>query len=173
MTMQRVERINQQWQFAADAMPQLVCLVDREGRLMHANRTLERWNLGEIETVRGVVLHDVMHKRCSDPDCYLRLFWQRTAAALAQGRRARCDVWDPLLKRHFEIRIHMPAHGEGAGSEDFFAVVTIDDVTEWEASGDQSRRAARILSERNEQKPALAERVQSHLLVAQIGRAHV
>jgi PAS domain S-box-containing protein len=167
MKMQTFERIKQQWQFAADSMPQLICLVDGEGRVMHANRTLERWKLGEVETVRGVDLHDVVHKRCSDPGCYLRLFWQRTATALAQDRRARCDVWDPLLKRHFEIRTQMPAHGERAGSEDFFAVVTIDDVTEWEASEDQSRRAAQILNqrvERDEQNLARAERVQSHLL---------
>ena len=49
MNMQMLERIKQQWQFAADSMPQLICLVDREGRVMHANRTLERWGLGEVE----------------------------------------------------------------------------------------------------------------------------
>src|SRR5689334_13108375 len=100
MNVGMLERIKRQWQFAADAMPQLICLVDGEGRVRHANRTLERWNLGEVEGVRGVALHELMHKGCSDQDCYLRLFWRRTAAALAQDRRAECDVWDPLLKRH-------------------------------------------------------------------------
>jgi PAS domain S-box-containing protein len=167
MNIQMLEKIKQQWQFAADSMPQLICLVDRVGRVMHGNRTLERWKLGEVEGVRGVDLHDVVHKRCSDRGCYLRLFWQRTATALAKDRRAECDVWDPLLKRHFEIRTQMPVQEEGADSEDFFAVVTIDDVTESKASEDQSRRAAQILNqrvEREEQKRAEAEKVQSHLL---------
>jgi len=167
MNIRMLERIKQQWQFAADSMPQLICLVDGEGRVMHANRTLERWKLGEVEKVRGVDLHDLVHKRCSDRGCYLRLFWQRTAVALAKDRRAECDVWDPLLKRHFEIRTQMPVQEEGADSEDFFAVVTIDDVTELKASEDQSRRAAQILNqrvEREEQKRVQAEKVQSHLL---------
>jgi PAS domain S-box-containing protein len=167
MNIEMLERIKHQWQFAADSMPQLICLVDRVGRVMHANRTLERWKLGEVEGVRGVDLHDVVHTRCSDPGCYLRLFWRRTATALAKDRRAECDVWDPLLKRHFEIRTQMPVQEEGADSEDCFAVVTIDDVTESKASEDQSRRTTQILNRRvehEEQKRAEAEKVQSHLL---------
>ena len=166
MNVQMLERVKQQWQFAADSMPQLICLVDGEGRVRHVNRTLERWKLGEVERVSGLDLHDVVHKDCSDPGCYLRLLWQQTATALARDRRAECDVWDPLLKRHFEIRTRMPVQEEGAGAEDVFAVVMIDDVTEWKASEDQSKRATQILNERverEEQKRAEAEKVQSHL----------
>jgi PAS domain-containing protein len=50
MNLQTLERIKQQWRFAADSTPQLICRVDRDGRVMHANRTLERWKLGEVET---------------------------------------------------------------------------------------------------------------------------
>jgi PAS domain S-box-containing protein len=134
---------------------------------MHANRTLERWGLGEVGAVSGVDLHELLHRGCADAQCYLRLFWRRSAAALSEERRARCDVWDPLLKRHFEIRIQRPVQAEGAGFEDYFAVVTIDDVSEWKASEDQSGQAARVLSERverAERKRAEAEKVQSHLL---------
>jgi PAS domain S-box-containing protein len=169
MNMQTLERIKQQWLFAADAMPQLICLVSRDGRVIRANRTLERWGLGQVGEVRGAYLHEVLHKRCSDPDCYLRLFGQRTVAALAQDRRAECNAWDPVLERHFEIRTQMPVREPEpeAASEDFFAVVTVDDVTELRSIEDQSRQAAQILNqrvEREEQKRAEAEKVQSHLL---------
>jgi hypothetical protein len=49
MNLRTLEWVKQQWQFAADSMSQLICLVDRTGRVMHANRTLERWGLGEVE----------------------------------------------------------------------------------------------------------------------------
>lgn len=166
MNLQGLEGIKQQWLFAADAMPQLICLVHRDGRVIRTNRTLERWGLGQVGDVRGVYLHDVLHKRCSDPDCYLRLFGQRTVAALARNRRTECDVWDPLLKRHFEIRTQLPVQEGGAEAEDFFAVVTIDDVTELKASEDEARRAAKVLNQRVEreaQKRAESEKVQSHL----------
>jgi PAS domain S-box-containing protein len=166
MNMRMLEKIKRQWQFAADAMPQLICLVDGEGRVMHANRTLERWGLGEVEAVPGLDLHAVMHRDCGDRSCYLKSFWKRSAAALAKCRRAESDVWDPLLKRHLQIRTQMPVREEGPDSEDVFAVVTIDDVTEWKASEDQSRRTAKMLNERverEEEKRAQAEKVQAHL----------
>ena len=144
MHIKTLERIKQQWLFAADSMPQLICLVDSAGRLTHANRTLERWRLGEVEWVKGVDLHDVVHKRCRDGNCYLRQVWRRNAAALARDGHAECSVWDPLLERHFEIRIQMPVQDAGGDTENFFAVVVFDDVTAAKASHDQNLRAAEL-----------------------------
>jgi len=162
-----LEEIKQQWLFAADAMPQLICLVDRDGRIIRANRTLERWELGQVENVRGAYLHRVLHKHCADPDCYLHTLRERTAEALAKDGRAACDVWDPLLERHFSIHIQRPVPQGGAGPEAFFALVSIDDVTELKAGEDQSRRTAQALNrrvEREEQKREQAEKFQAHLL---------
>ncbi|MBI4293726.1 MAG: PAS domain-containing protein, partial [Betaproteobacteria bacterium] len=162
-----LERLKQQWQFVADAMPQLICLVDGEGRVMHANRTLERWGLGKVEAVKGIELHALLHKDCGDRQCYLRLHWQQTMGVLAKERRAERDVWDPVLKRHLAIHTQMPVQGHAGAGEDFFAMVTVDDVTELKAKEDRSRQAARALSERAEseaQKRAEAEKLQWHLL---------
>jgi len=144
MNIRNLERIKQQWLFAADSIPQLICLVDRTGRVMHANRTLEHWRLGEVEWVKDIDLHEVVHKRCIDRSCYLRLLWQRTASERARHGRAECNVWDPLLERHLDIRIQMPVQEKGANSEDFFAAVIFDDVTAAKASEGQFRRAIQI-----------------------------
>ena len=130
MNIEMMEQIKQQWLFAADAMPQLICLIDRGGRIIRANRTLERWGLGQVEEIRGTHLHDALHRHCSDPACYLRLFLQDTAAALARDGRALCSAWDPPLERHFDIRIQMPVQEKGADSQASFAVAAFDDVTE-------------------------------------------
>jgi len=168
MNTQILGRIKRQWQFAADAMPQLICLVDRAGRVLHANRTLKRWRLGEVRWVHGVHLHDLLHPRCGNPCCYLRQFWQRTAAALVRDPRAEHEVWDPVLQKHLQICVQLPERGldQDAAAEDFFAVVAIDDVTEARASEDKTREAAQVLNqriEREKEKLAQAERVQSHL----------
>lgn len=167
MNVVALEEIKQQWLFAADAMPQLICLVDGDWRIIRANRTLERWNLGVVKEVKGARLHDVLHKRCSDPGCYLRNLPQRAAAALARDARAACDAWDPLLMRHFEFRIQKPVQEAGAQAGGFFASVTIDDVTDSKASEDESRKTAQILNQRvecEEQKRVQAEKIQAHLL---------
>jgi PAS domain S-box-containing protein len=167
MNVVALEEIKQQWLFAADSMPQLICLVDRDWCIVRANRTLERWGLGKVKEVRGAYLHDVLHKRCSDPGCEFRLLRQRSAAALARDGRSECDIWDPLLGRHFEIRIQMPVQENGAQADGFFAAVTFDDVTDSKASEDESRKEAQVLNlrvEHEEQKRVQAEKVRSQLL---------
>jgi signal transduction histidine kinase len=167
MNMQTLARIKQQWQLAVDSMPQLICLVDSGGRVVRANRTVERWKLGTVQAVRGLYLHDVLHKACSDPACYLRLIVQRAAAASAEDRRAECNAWDPILKRNFVIRTttHLRAPDQETSSEDFF-VVTVDDVTELRGIEDESSQATQIPSQRVEhevEKRTQAEQVQSRL----------
>lgn len=167
MNLQMLERLKQRWLFAADSMPQLICLVDRAGRVMHVNRTLERWRLGGVEAVKGIDLHDVVHKQCSDRGCYLRLMWQRSTVALERDGRAECNVWDPLLERHFEIRMQLAVPEEGENSDDFFAAVVIDDVSASKARTERSRQAAQILNQRvghEQRKRTQAEKVQSQLL---------
>jgi PAS domain S-box-containing protein len=168
MNMQTLERVNRQWQSAVDAMPQLICLVDGDWRVIRANRAVERWKLGAVEAVRGRCLHDVLHPACGDSACYLRLFGQRAASALAVDGRAECIAWDPVLKRRFVIRSAMPVRvpEEEALSGDFF-VVTVDDVTGLRGVGDESRQPAQITSQRIEhegEKRDQAEQVQSRLL---------
>jgi PAS domain S-box-containing protein len=166
MDIEALEEIKQQWLFAADAMPQFICLIDRDWRVLRANRTIERWALGDVGEVRGAYLHDVLHTHCSDRNCYLRGLRQRSAAALDKDGRAECNVWDPLLERHLDIRVQMPVQEDRPNAEELFAVVVIDDVSELKASEDQSRRTAQILNqrvEREEQKRLQAEKVQSHL----------
>ncbi len=170
MHMRVLERAKQRWEFAADSMPQLICIVDGEGRVLHANRTLERWGLGEVEWVHGVHLHDLLHP-CCDEACYLASFWRDSSESLARRQRAERDVWDPVLAKYLRFRVQLPVDepiGE-AGTDDFFyffAVVSIEDVTSERVKDDKSRRATQILCEQVEQeeaKRAEAERLQSRL----------
>ena len=42
----QVRRAKIQWEDAADSLHQLVCVIDRSGHVLRANRTLEAWGLG-------------------------------------------------------------------------------------------------------------------------------
>lgn len=166
MNIVELEEIKHQWRFAADSVPQLICLVDHDWRVLRANRTVERWDLGQVAEVGGACLHDVLHKHCTDRNCYLAKLRQTTSAALTRDGRASCEVWDPLLGRYLDIRIQMRVSEEREKSEDFFAVLVIDDVTEFKASEDQSRHTAQILNQRiehEERKRLQAENIQSRL----------
>jgi len=172
MNTKSLERAEQQWESAADSMPQFICLLDREGRVIRANRTVERWKLGiDIEAVGGLYLHDVLHRNCDNSRCYLRRFGERAAAALAKGRRANCDAWDPILKRHFLIRARRPILTQQRKNSlsEVFAVVTVDDATEFKAIEKESDELTQALNQRVEHeqgKRTQAELVHSRIIDA-------
>ena len=173
MNMGLLERAKQQWENAADSMPQFICLLDPEGRVIRANRTVERWKLGiDVEDVGGLYLHEVLHRDCDNSRCYLRRFGERAALALARGRRANCDAWDPILNRHFLIRARRPIltqQRKHSSLSEVFAVVTVDDVTEFKVIEKESEKLTRALNqcvEDEQGKRTQAELVHSRIIDA-------
>jgi PAS domain S-box-containing protein len=133
MNIQLLEKAKQQWQSAADLMPQLICLMDGEGRLLHINRTMERWGLGNVTSVKGRALHDILHPGCADPDCYFQRFWHDTTPARLEGRGVEHKVFDPVLDRHFSIRVQPLVwryHSQTRAAEDLHTVVIVDDISD-------------------------------------------
>src|SRR5512138_3463203 len=70
----KVELAKREWETTADSLPQLICLLDEQARLLRVNRTLERWNLGQVTAIHGLDLHSVLHPGCSGIFCYLDRF---------------------------------------------------------------------------------------------------
>ena len=121
-----------QWHMAVDAMPQLVCLLDGEGRLVSANRTLERWGLGDPEGLRGMHIHELLHRNCTEADCYLGRLWQCSKPQLDAHQRWGSDTWDALLGKHLRISVQQPAQeNSSVAPQGFFAVATFSDMSEW------------------------------------------
>ncbi len=123
-----IQRAKQQWQAAVDAMPQLICLLDGAGRVVRANRTIERWGLGDVATLNGSRLHDVLHPGCEAADCYLSLFLDGARAKLASSVRAGLEVLDPLLSRHLSIQVQ-PLLRLSEFDDSPCALVIVDDIT--------------------------------------------
>lgn len=125
---EELENAKRQWEIAADSIPQLICLLDREGRIVLANRTVERWGLGTASAARGHTLHQLLHKECNNPACYLGKFEQQAVDEFSHSRRAQCNAFDAPLGRHFDIRVQPPIRSSQQG--DIFAIVTVDDISE-------------------------------------------
>lgn len=147
-----LERSKQHWQFAADSLPQLICLLDAQGRIVRANSTLQRWGLGDVFTVGGRDLHEALHADCGDADCYLRNFLAWGVTELAAGRHVRCEAFDPVLRRFFAIKAD-PARPElerrdaAIALKDILAVVTFEDVTDLRCPHEQLIRLNKNLGD--------------------------
>lgn len=141
MDVHQLEKTKQQWQAVADALPQLVGLLDADGRLIHINRTVERWGLGSVISVRGRTPHDVLHPDCTDPACYFSHFWQHVMRELAQGRRSEHCAHDPILKRYVTVRAQ-PLQSSAVPNPEIgalYAMVVVDDISDLQ----QAEAAAR------------------------------
>ncbi|MCU0809863.1 MAG: PAS domain S-box protein [Thiobacillaceae bacterium] len=165
-----IEKAKQQWQSAADSMPQLICLMNEEGRLLHINRTLEWWGLGAVSDARGRELHDLLHPGCNDPKCYFKRLWRASTPARRDGRRSEHEAFDALLNRHFVIRIQplLSRNPEQSHSRaDLHSVVIVDDVSDLKQAEAAIRRHNEELTQQvaNEaERRALSEDMQARLL---------
>jgi signal transduction histidine kinase len=70
-TMAAIHRAKREWEQTADALPDVVGLIDRRRRVVRISRALERWALGDVRRVIGRDLHDVFHPACTDASCAL------------------------------------------------------------------------------------------------------
>lgn len=163
-----IEKAKQQWQFVADTIPVLICLVDQDGLIIRSNRTLERWGLGTVATVRGKSLHQTLHPGCSAADCYLPRFERDALADVTLGRRTRLETFDPILDRHLAINVQrVIADDESLGLKEMLAVVSVDDTSELKRSEKNTLQLQETLRERIEQEMAkriAVEDVQTRLL---------
>jgi PAS domain S-box-containing protein len=170
MDLQTLERAKQQWQSAADQMPQLICLMNAAGRLLHVNRTMEWWGLGTVSSARGQELHDVLHPGCADAKCYFRDFWEMATASQRAGRRIEHEVFDPVLERHFAIRVQPLRwhNADAAGAdEDLRMVVVVDDISDLKKTEAGNRRRNEDLVRqvaREAERRALSEEMRARLL---------
>jgi len=142
-TLQLIERAKREWETTVDSLSQLICLLDREGKVLRANRTVTRWGLAQITKVKGKDFHELLHPDCSNPDCYLTSCWTQARDKLAQGQPVECEADDEVLKRtlHIQIRrISTAQAGDQNGATTNFAVAVVNDITARKRTEEELRR---------------------------------
>lgn len=137
----QVERAKQEWEITADSLPQLISLLDEEGHIIRANRTVERWGLASVRTVKGMEAGNLLRPESPDSDNYLKTFLRQSWDKLAEDRSAELEVEDKQLGRYFHIQLHP------------FSVQT---TRQSKASGSY---ATLIIQDKTEQKKAEEERI--------------
>ena len=152
----QVERAKKEWETTADSLPQLICLLDRKGAIIRANRVVENWQLCSIHQVQGRSLHDLLHPHCADANCTLHRFWHTAWPALLSGQShihtKEYEYEDPILGRYLNLQLRpIAALRETAPSQaTSAAIAVIDDITE-------RKQAERALEQRTEQLQARNE----------------
>jgi signal transduction histidine kinase len=127
-----IARAKREWQGIADALPQLVCLLNRNGGVIRANRVVERWGIGQVRDVLGLDLHTLLHRGCEAGDCPLRLALSTAWKELPAAAASEFEIDDPVLAKAIKVELRLmprtPAEKPAALGD--YAVCIASDVTQ-------------------------------------------
>ena len=126
-----IERAKQEWESTADSLSQVICLLNRQGRIIRTNRAIELWNLGQVTEVKGRGIHEFFHPNCTTPDCYLKKFLRNAWEELSHGKPFEREMKDNYLQRDLNIQVRpvsTPPKEKGKPTESF-AVLVASDIT--------------------------------------------
>jgi PAS domain S-box-containing protein len=129
------------WEAALDSLSELVILVDDRMRVVRANRTVERWKLGDVRHVRGRDLHSLLHPRCFETGCYLARQWARLAAGESRG--IDCNALDRQLSRRLQVTMRVVPGAQG-GEHSSRVSIVLRDVGETVDEREVQRRRDRF-----------------------------
>lgn len=131
-SLDHIERAKQEWEITADSLPQLICLLDNEGRIIRANRVVEKWGLGQVTDVKGQKVLELLQPMPDTSVGSWPTFLQQAWSLLAEGHSSEGEIEDTLLKRHFQVQVQPISFQTGRKSKvtDSYAAIIIQDITE-------------------------------------------
>ncbi|MEO8306499.1 MAG: histidine kinase [Pseudomonadota bacterium] len=126
-----IARAKLEWEGTVDALASLVCLLDRDGKIMRTNRVVEDWSLGTVHEVIGLDTHTLLHRDCKNPACDVDAFLRKSLRALLSGTRLPSELRTELGLRNLSLNLRplrVPI-GDRTHKVDTFAVLIANDVT--------------------------------------------
>jgi signal transduction histidine kinase len=132
-----IARAKREWQCIADALPQMVCLLDRNGRVVRANLVVERWLSSPVRDVLGVDLHELLHRHCQTSPCALRTALGGAWDELVRAGSSEFELTDELLGKAVKVEMKLmpgladdPAAGRDPAAGHNYAIFIASDVTQ-------------------------------------------
>jgi PAS domain S-box-containing protein len=123
-----IDRTRREWEATTNAVPQLICLIDPDGVVIHTNRTVETWGLAALHEAASRPLTDLLAVAFEDFAAQLHTTWPRMQRRLSQGGSIEFEGSDTSSGHHFSVQMQPISKGSTDGTT--FAAVTIQDISE-------------------------------------------
>lgn len=133
-----LRRAKEEWERTFDAVPDLIAILDREQRIVRANRAMTQ-RLGEpLEECRGQLCYHCVHGTDRPPGCCPHV------ATLADGQEHTAEVHEPRLNGDFLVTTTplRDAQGRQVGS-----VHVARDITERKLAEDRGRLLSEVTAQ--------------------------
>jgi signal transduction histidine kinase len=116
-----IHRAKLEWEHTADALPEIVGLLDARRRVVRISRAVERWQLGTVRSAIGHDLHSVLHPSCPGLDCALGASLELATIESSRTSKACFEIADSVLKLDLAVVLNAgagDAGDTGGGGED-------------------------------------------------------
>ena len=135
----------QEWERTADALTELVGLVDRDRRVLRINRAVERWSLGTVQEVIGRDVHSVLHPHCPQARCDLNRLLEGAFEKLAVAPSATFEIADPVCEMDLVIVLNTTESFAGTWKS---AALIVSNVTSLRRAEHELKLLNRALEQR-------------------------
>ena len=142
----QIHRAKLEWEHTADALPEIVGLLDSHGSVARISRAVERWKLGSVRDSIGRDLHALLHRGCSDGSCALAGCLDLAARELSRAGHASFEIADPVLG--FDLVLSLDAVPRRPQR----AVFTVRNVTSLRCAERESKALHQTLEQRVERR---------------------
>ena len=144
--MLQIVPVKHQCESTMDNLPQLIVLLDANGKVIRTNLTLEKWNLGKVDEIRGVHVHDMLHPYCNDWDCRLRSLYEQMWQHLGKDQHGELVFPDHKLGRDLRFGLSRCTKSRYINNTKgmAFATLVIEDIS-------RQAHAERVLKNYNEE----------------------
>lgn len=121
----------QEWEATVDVLPQVVCLLDRDMRILRANRAVESWGLGRVGQMPGRPLAALLAVVAGADRQALDGFPKRAAIALRGHSHYRERLEDQAHDQNLSLNLRRLGNEEPAdGDAQAWAAFVMEDITE-------------------------------------------
>jgi signal transduction histidine kinase len=103
--LQAIARAKRDWECTADSLSQVVCLIDGRRRVIRVNRAIELWQLGRVNEVTGLDVHQVLHPGGCPGDCGLDRRLTDAWAQIDSAMPEEFEIFDAQLNRALSIAL--------------------------------------------------------------------
>jgi len=147
--MQNIRQAKLEWEATVDTLPEIVCLLDDQGTIVRSNHAVKEWKIGDVQSILGRGLHNMLHPDCLQKSCKLKVQFSRVLERLRRENQIEFDIDDPILDRHLSMRFRKILKGKTERNpyQKNYFVAIIQDITERKRTETELRLAYEELQE--------------------------
>jgi signal transduction histidine kinase len=125
-----IEKAKHEWEFTADALTAIVCLLNSDGLVLRANRVVEHWGLGSVNAVIGKSAHAMLHPDCVNPNCEVARGLHAALPRLRGDVPQEFEFYSPANDQTLQFMLRpIRAEDMNAGLRDARSVLVVTDVS--------------------------------------------